>query len=62
MTLEKALQQEQQLRQQYQSEAEVTTLIDLAKKLEGVARNAGKHAGGVVIAPNKLTRFYTTLL
>ena len=35
----------------------MATLIDLAKRLEGVCRNAGKHAGGVVIAPSKLTDF-----
>lgn len=57
MTLEKALQQENLLRERYETEEEVTTLIDLALKLEGVTRNAGKHAGGVVIAPTRLTDF-----
>ncbi len=57
MTLDKALAQEAQLRERYESEEEVTTLIDLALKLEGITRNAGKHAGGVVIAPGKLTDF-----
>ena len=32
-------------------------LIDLARKLEGITRNVGKHAGGIVIAPGKLTDF-----
>ena len=36
---------------------EARALIDLALKLEGLARNAGKHAGGVVIAPSELTDF-----
>jgi len=57
ITLEKALKQEEILKQRYQSEEEVKNLIDLAKKLEGITRNAGKHAGGVVIAPSKLTDF-----
>jgi DNA polymerase III subunit alpha len=57
MTLDKALADEEQLRRRYHEEDEVRTLIDLAKKLEGVTRNAGKHAGGVVIAPGKLTDF-----
>ncbi len=54
MTLEKALTQEEQLRTLYQKDEEIKYLIDLAKKLEGLARNAGKHAGGVVIAPSAL--------
>ncbi len=41
----------------YQSEEEVRDLIDLARKLEDLTRNAGKHAGGVVIAPSPLTDF-----
>ncbi|MBN8734958.1 MAG: DNA polymerase III subunit alpha [Xanthomonadales bacterium] len=41
----------------YQQDDEAHTLIDLALKLEGLARNAGKHAGGVVIAPSALTDF-----
>ena len=57
MTLDKALEQEEELRKLYDSDEEVQAIIDLAKKLEGLARNAGKHAGGVVIAPTKLTDF-----
>lgn len=57
ITLEKALAQEEELKNRYQQEEEVRVLIDLALKLEGLARNAGKHAGGVVIAPSKLTDF-----
>ncbi len=55
MTLDKAMEQEELLRERYNSEDEVRTLIDLARKLEGTTRNVGKHAGGVVIAPAKLT-------
>ncbi|MGE5251950.1 MAG: DNA polymerase III subunit alpha, partial [Bacteroidota bacterium] len=57
MTLDKALEQEEELRRRYQQEDEVRALIDLAKALEGLTRNAGKHAGGVVIAPAPLTEF-----
>ncbi|MEM7252834.1 MAG: DNA polymerase III subunit alpha [Pseudomonadota bacterium] len=57
MTLEKALAQEEPLRQRYEQDEEVRTLIDLARSLEGVTRNVGKHAGGVVIAPGPLTDF-----
>lgn len=56
ITLEKAL-QEEELNRRYQNEEEVKELFDLALKLEGITRNAGKHAGGVVIAPSKLTDF-----
>lgn len=57
ITLEKALEQEDELKQRYESDDEIKVLIDLAKKLEGLVRNVGKHAGGVVIAPSKLTDF-----
>ena len=57
MTLEKALAQEKSLQSYYDEEEDVKTLIDLAKKLEGITRNVGKHAGGVVIAPSHLTDF-----
>lgn len=57
MTLKKALKQEEMLLKRYTEDDEVKNLIDLAMKLEGLARNAGKHAGGVVIAPTKLTDF-----
>ena len=55
--MEKALAESEDLRQAYESEEDVASLIDLARSLEGIARNAGKHAGGVVIAPGKLTDF-----
>lgn len=57
MTLDKALQQEVQLNARYTNEDDVRTLIDLARRLEGITRNVGRHAGGVVIAPNRLTEF-----
>jgi DNA polymerase-3 subunit alpha len=57
MTLKKALEQEPQLQERYDKEEEVKELIDLALKLEGLTRNVGKHAGGVVIAPKVLTEY-----
>jgi DNA polymerase-3 subunit alpha len=57
MTLDKALAESEDLKQAYEQDEEVTQLIDMAKRLEGLARNAGKHAGGVVIAPGNLTDF-----
>jgi len=57
ITLDKALEQEPELAQLYRDDEEVRGVIDLARKLEGLVRNAGKHAGGVVIAPTTLTDF-----
>ncbi len=57
MTLEKAFQQEPDLKKRYDEEEDTRALLDLARSLEGLTRNAGKHAGGVVIAPSALTDF-----
>jgi DNA polymerase III subunit alpha len=57
MTLTKAFEDEPAIPEMYRSDEEVRELWDLAKKLEGITRNAGKHAGGVVIAPTDLTDF-----
>jgi DNA polymerase III subunit alpha len=57
MTIEKALEQSPELKTAYQSEPETKTLLDLAKKLEGVARHASMHAAGVVIADKPLTEY-----
>ena len=57
MTLEKALEDSPDLKAAYENEEEVRPLIDMARSLEGISRNAGKHAGGVVISPSKLTDF-----
>ncbi|MCX8048426.1 MAG: DNA polymerase III subunit alpha [Methylohalobius sp.] len=57
MTLDKALAESEELRSEYEQDEEVRALIDLARPLEGLARNAGKHAGGVVIAPSALVHF-----
>ncbi|MGL6555618.1 DNA polymerase III subunit alpha [Aeromonas dhakensis] len=57
MTLVKAFEAEPKLPELYEQDEEVKDLIDMARRLEGVVRNAGKHAGGVVIAPTKITDF-----
>ena len=57
MTLEKAREQEPQLNQRAAAEEEVAELLELAQRLEGVTRNVGMHAGGVLIAPGRLTDF-----
>lgn len=57
MTLAKAFEIEPQLQTAYDTDEEVKALIDMARKLEGVTRNAGKHAGGVVISPSLITDF-----
>jgi len=57
ITLQKALAQEPELKKRYDNEEDTRALLDLAMSLEGLTRNAGKHAGGVVIAPSALTDF-----
>ncbi|GAB3022186.1 DNA polymerase III subunit alpha [Bowmanella dokdonensis] len=57
MTLAKAFEVEPRLPELYEQDEEVRDLIDMARTLEGVTRNAGKHAGGVVIAPTRITDF-----
>ncbi|WP_285274710.1 DNA polymerase III subunit alpha [Halopseudomonas bauzanensis] len=57
MTLAKAHEQEEILRDFLQVDEEAQEIWDMALKLEGITRNVGKHAGGVVIAPTKLTDF-----
>ncbi len=57
MTLTKALEESEELKAAYDDEEDVHDLIDMALSLEGLARNAGKHAGGVVISPTLLTDF-----
>ncbi|WP_227369050.1 DNA polymerase III subunit alpha [Halomonas sp. M20] len=57
MTLAKAHEQEEALRDYLTGDEEAQEIWDMAIKLEGVTRGTGKHAGGVVIAPTKLTDF-----
>ncbi|MES2771230.1 MAG: DNA polymerase III subunit alpha, partial [Pseudomonadota bacterium] len=57
LPLLKAIEVEPQLKQKMQDEEEVRELFDLAVRLEDLTRNVGMHAGGVLIAPGKLTDF-----
>ena len=57
ITLDRALGEDEELKRLYATDEEIKTLIDLARPLEGLARNAGTHAGGVVIAPGPLVDF-----
>jgi len=56
-TLERTLADEPAFKERYDQDEEVRALIDLARPLEGLTRNVGMHAGGVLIAPGKLTDF-----
>jgi DNA polymerase III subunit alpha len=57
MTLAKAWDEEEEIRTRYAEEEEFQAIWDMGVKLEGITRNAGKHAGGVVISPSDLTDF-----
>jgi len=57
MTLAKAFEEEPKLPEIYAQDSDVRDLIDMCRILEGTTRNAGKHAGGVVISPTTITDF-----
>ena len=57
ITLDKALDQNPDLKNLVQNDARVKELLDVAKRLEGLARHASTHAAGVVISPQPLTEF-----
>jgi DNA polymerase-3 subunit alpha len=57
MTLAKAIEQEPALKEFLDNDEEAAEIWEMALKLEGITRGTGKHAGGVVIAPTKLTDF-----
>lgn len=57
ITLNSAREQEQPLQEFLGQDEEAQEIWEMALKLEGICRNAGKHAGGVVIAPTKITDF-----
>ncbi len=57
MTLDRALETEPQLKQAYDGDPQTRRVIDISKKLEGLARHASVHAAGVVIADEPLTNF-----
>lgn len=57
ITLGKALDQSEEFRLRKETDEEAEEIVELAMQLEGLTRNVGKHAGGVVIAPKRLTHF-----
>jgi DNA polymerase-3 subunit alpha len=57
VTIADAMKEEPLLKERYDNEDEVHQLLDLAQRVEGLTRNVGMHAGGVLIAPGKLTDF-----
>ncbi|MDX1367318.1 DNA polymerase III subunit alpha [Pseudomonas sp.] len=57
MTLEKAYEMEEPLRDFLKVDEDAREIWEMSRKLEGITRGTGKHAGGVVIAPTKLTDF-----
>jgi DNA polymerase-3 subunit alpha len=57
MTLDDAMESEPQLKQAYEKDPQTRRVIDISKKLEGLARHASVHAAGVVIADEPLTNF-----
>ena len=57
MTLEKAVEEEESLQEFLKQDDEASEIWAMALQLEGISRNCGKHAGGVVIAPTEITDF-----
>ena len=57
MTLAAAVAREQELAQFIDENEDAAEIVDMAYRLEGIVRNVGRHAGGVVIAPSELTDF-----
>ncbi|MBA5608595.1 DNA polymerase III subunit alpha [Duganella sp. FT3S] len=57
VTIADAIEEEPMLKERQENEEEVRQLLDLAQQVEGITRNIGMHAGGVLIAPGKLTDF-----
>lgn len=57
ITLRKALEKSADLQREYEGDPEVRELVDLAMKIEGLARNVGTHAAAVVIADKPLTEY-----
>jgi len=57
ITIPQALEQSDKLRELYENDPEVKNILDISARLEGLARNTGIHAAGVIIAPDDLTTF-----
>jgi len=60
MSLEKALETSEEMKEMYKTNKDAKNIIEPAKKLEGVARHASKHACGVVITPETLSQYVPT--
>ncbi len=57
MTLEKAMRESKELKEFVESDEDLGEIMDMAYRLEGLTRNVGRHAGGVVISPGDLVKF-----
>ena len=57
ISLDEALEQSADLKKAYETDSEIRELLDLARKIEGLARNVGTHAAAVVIADRPLTEY-----
>jgi DNA polymerase-3 subunit alpha len=57
ITIDEALEQEPRMRELMDSDPSVATLIDLARRVEGLVRHAGIHAAGVIIASDELVKY-----
>ncbi len=57
VSIAEAIEEEPLLKERYENEEEVKQVLELAQQVEGITRNIGMHAGGVLIAPGKLTDF-----
>ena len=57
ITIDEALKASKELTKEYKTRDDIKTLIDLAKKIEGLPRGAGTHAAGIVISPSDITNF-----
>ena len=57
VSIAEAIEEEPLLKERLENEEEVKQLLDLAQQVEGITRGIGMHAGGVLIAPGKLTDF-----
>jgi len=55
--IDTALEEIEELKTMYDTDREVTTIIDMAKKVEGLVRHIGVHAAGVVIAPREIENY-----
>jgi len=55
--VKEAIEKSDRLKERYQKEPDVKEILDTAARLEGIARNAGVHAAGIIIAPDELTKF-----